>query len=56
VADAVAATKDYRVRRGETLSSLARRFGLSVLELARLNDLDPKTKLRHGHTLRVPAS
>jgi membrane-bound lytic murein transglycosylase D len=56
VADAVAATKDYRVRRGDTLSSLARRFGLSVLELARLNDLDPKTKLRHGHTLRVPAS
>ena len=55
-ADAGTATKDYRVRRGDTLSSLARRFGLSVLELARLNDLDPKTKLRHGHTLRVPAS
>lgn len=53
---AATATKDYRVRRGDTLSSLARRFGLSVMELARLNDLDPKTKLRHGRTLRVPAS
>ena len=48
-------TQLYSVRRGDTLSSLARRFGLSVAELARLNDLNPGAKLRRGSRLRVPA-
>ncbi len=43
-----------RVGRGDTLSSLARRYGVSVQELARLNRLSARGSLRKGQTIRVP--
>ena len=46
--------RTHRVRRGDSLSSLARQFGVSIAELARANDLPPQAKLRRGATLRIP--
>lgn len=43
----------HRVRSGETLWSLARRYGLTVEQLAAQNGLDPGVALRAGQTLRV---
>lgn len=44
----------YRVKRGDTLASVARRSGVSVKELARLNRLSTSGKLRKGQTVRIP--
>jgi membrane-bound lytic murein transglycosylase D len=44
----------YRVGRGETLASLARRNRVSVQELARLNRLSTRGELRKGQTIRIP--
>ena len=43
----------HRVRSGETLWSLARRYGLTVDQLAAQNDLGPGASLRAGQVLRV---
>jgi len=45
-----------KVRRGDTLSSLARRYGVSVDEIARLNRMSKRGELRQGQTIKVPAS
>jgi membrane-bound lytic murein transglycosylase D len=46
--------KFHKVRRGETLSSIARRYKMSVVELAKANDFKSwKTKVRLGQTLMV---
>lgn len=53
---AVAAQKTvsrYKVRRGDTLSSIARKHGLSVKQLASMNGLRSKSHLRHGQVLKV---
>jgi membrane-bound lytic murein transglycosylase D len=44
----------YTVRRGETLSSIARRNGVSVRELARVNRLSSNGELRKGQTIKIP--
>lgn len=44
----------YNVRRGDTLSRIARRFGVSVAALRSANGLRGST-IRAGETLRVPA-
>jgi murein DD-endopeptidase MepM/ murein hydrolase activator NlpD len=44
----------YRVRRGDRLDLLADRFGLSVPELARANDLQPPYVIWLGQVLRIP--
>jgi len=44
----------YLVKRGETLSKIAGRFGISRTELARLNSMSTSGKVRAGQTLRVP--
>ncbi|HET9530584.1 MAG TPA: transglycosylase SLT domain-containing protein, partial [Blastocatellia bacterium] len=44
----------YRVRSGDTLSSLARRHGIPMQELARLNRLSARGQLRKGQTIRIP--
>ena len=49
-------TTRYRVRRGDTLSKIARRFGLSVYRLARLNRMKPGSTLYAGKVLRVRPS
>jgi LysM repeat protein len=43
------------VRAGESLSSIARRYGTTVAKLARLNHLDPSHVLLIGTKLRIPA-
>ena len=44
----------YTVRRGDTMASLARRYGISVKEIARLNRLSARGELRKGQTVRIP--
>jgi membrane-bound lytic murein transglycosylase D len=46
----------YRVRAGETLSSIARRHGMPVSTLARLNNLDAQDTLVKGQRLVIKAS
>jgi len=44
----------YQVRRGDTLASVARRSGVSVKELARVNRISTRGELRKGQTVKVP--
>jgi membrane-bound lytic murein transglycosylase D len=44
----------YQVRRGDTLASVARRSGVSVNELARLNRMSARGELRKGQTVKIP--
>jgi membrane-bound lytic murein transglycosylase D len=44
----------HRVRRGETLSGIARKYGVSVSALRRENGLGTKSLIRAGQTLRLP--
>jgi hypothetical protein len=46
-------TVHHVVRRGETLSSLARKYGTSVSKLSKLNRLSTRSGLRVGQKLRV---
>jgi membrane-bound lytic murein transglycosylase D len=43
----------YKVRRGDTLATIARRHGMTVKSLARLNGISAKTKVRAGQKLAV---
>jgi len=45
----------YQVRRGDTLTSLSRYFGVSVTELARLNALEDANRLGIDDWLQIPA-
>ena len=47
---------DYTVRRGDTLSGLAHRFDVAMVDLAAVNRLDPPYRLEVGQRLRVPES
>lgn len=42
----------HQVRRGETLSGLARKFRVSVHDVARWNDFSPKRELRIGEKIK----
>ncbi|SHK20003.1 LysM peptidoglycan-binding domain-containing protein [Thermocrinis minervae] len=46
--------KVHRVRRGETLQSIARKYGVSAEELAKLNGLRKHTRLHAGQKIKVP--
>lgn len=46
----------HRVERGETVYSLARRYGTTVEELLRLNRLARPEDLRAGSSIRLPTS
>jgi LysM repeat protein len=48
--------RTHVVRKGETLSGIARRYGTTVRRLARLNHLDPSHYLLIGTKLRIPAA
>lgn len=48
-------TMRYRVRAGDTLSHLARRYGTTVKKLRAMNNLS-STRIRSGQTLIVPAA
>ena len=45
--------ENYRVRRGDTLSVIARRFGVSVVELMDVNGLASANRIYAGQVLRV---
>ncbi|OGC79892.1 MAG: hypothetical protein A2145_02410 [candidate division Zixibacteria bacterium RBG_16_40_9] len=44
----------HKVKRGETLSRIASKYGVSTSSLAKGNNLSPKSKLRRGQSLKVP--
>lgn len=50
---ALAARKYYKVRKGDTLSTIARRHRTTVQKLCKLNKISPKTTLRVGRSIRV---
>lgn len=49
-------SKSYKVRRGDTLSSVARRHGVSTKNLARWNHMSTRSKLRAGQRLTLKVS
>lgn len=49
----VVKSRIYKVKRGDTLASIARRHGVSVKALAKLNHLGTRSKLRPGQVLTV---
>jgi len=44
----------HRVRRGQTLSTIAARYGVQVRDIVALNNLRNKHSIRSGQTLRLP--
>jgi membrane-bound lytic murein transglycosylase D len=49
-----AASRTHTVRRGETLTGLAKRYGVSVQALRDANGLSERDGLRAGATIRIP--
>ena len=43
----------HAVRRGDTLSEIAKEYGMTVQELCRLNEITPSTIIRPGDMLRI---
>ncbi|MDX5443477.1 MAG: peptidoglycan DD-metalloendopeptidase family protein [Hymenobacteraceae bacterium] len=43
----------HRIRSGDTLSGIARKYGVSVKQLTRLNNISTSTTLRVGRNLRI---
>ena len=52
---AVTATGEYRVRRGDTLFSIAQRFSMTLQQLRSVNNLGRNSIIRPGDRLRVAA-
>lgn len=48
--------KTYTVRRGDTLSSVARRHGVSTRDLARWNGISSKSRIRAGQRLSIQSN
>ena len=42
----------YRVRKGDTLKSIARRYGMTINQLCRINGLRKTSKVKVGRSLR----
>jgi membrane-bound lytic murein transglycosylase D len=53
-ATATAGARTHTVRRGETLTALAKRYGVSVQALRAANGLTERDGLRAGATIRIP--
>lgn len=49
-----AAARTHRVRKGESLSVIAKRHGVSVGSLQRANGMGKRTAIRAGQSLRIP--
>jgi len=54
--DAQVAETQHRVRSGESLSSIASRYSVSVVAIAELNNLDRPYRIRAGQVLALPGS
>ena len=50
------ATQQYTIRKGDTLSAVAKAHGVSVEELRRWNNLSRDAKIRPGQTLKLASS
>lgn len=48
------ALRTHTVAAGDTLSGIARRYGVSTADLARANGLTDKHRIRPGQTLKIP--
>ena len=46
--------KEYKVRKGDTAISIAKKYKISVKELAQVNNLGKKTTIRLGQKLKIP--
>jgi membrane-bound lytic murein transglycosylase D len=46
--------KTHKVKRGDTLSGIARRYGTTVAKLAQANGLKPTSRIRIGQVLKLP--
>jgi LysM repeat protein/beta-lactamase class D len=53
---AAAQNRQYKVVRGDSLSSVARKFRLSISDLAAVNELSTRAELRIGQTLTIPGT
>lgn len=49
-------TRSYKVRKGDTLASVARRHGMTVKQLAKLNGISTKSRIKAGQRLTVKKS
>jgi LysM repeat protein len=45
-------TRNHKVKAGETLSSIARKYGITIDRLCRMNNIKRNTVLRTGQILR----
>lgn len=54
--DTAQAFDTYKVKRGDTFSELAKRFGTTVAELQRINGIKDANKIYAGQTLKVPTA
>ncbi|MFK8138877.1 MAG: transglycosylase SLT domain-containing protein [Bdellovibrionales bacterium] len=46
--------KSHKVRRGQTLSQIARRYGVSVRSIVQMNNLKSANQIKIGQNLKVP--
>lgn len=47
-------TENYQVQSGDSLISLAKKYGVSVADLAATNNLETNAQLKRGQTIKVP--
>jgi soluble lytic murein transglycosylase-like protein len=48
--------RTHRIARGETLTAISRRYGVSVKAIARANRLDPRRYIIAGTRIRIPGA
>jgi LysM repeat protein len=48
-----AKAKTYKVKSGDTVTAIAKRFGLSVGQIAKLNNLGPRSLIRVGQVIKL---
>lgn len=46
----------HYVKKGETITKIAKKYGLSAAELAKINNVSVRTKLSKGVSLKIPVS
>ncbi|MEW5721549.1 MAG: LysM peptidoglycan-binding domain-containing protein, partial [Thermodesulfobacteriota bacterium] len=49
-------TKTYKIKKGDTLWHLAKRFGISTVDLRKANNLGARPTLRIGQSLTIPVN
>lgn len=56
VPESGASYQTYTIRSGDTLNGIAARYGTTVSELAKLNDISDPDRIYAGNTIRIPSS